>query len=78
MTAEQRQAEEIVNEARQRADEIVARAQEDARRVLAEAEDRRRIHESAIALMERRYQAIQGAITRVHHTLLADSVRGAA
>ncbi len=69
MTAAQREAEEIVSEARQRAEEIVCRAEEDARRLLAEAEHRLRIHQSATALIERRYQAIQAALARVHGTL---------
>jgi cell division septum initiation protein DivIVA len=74
----QTEAERILNQAHQRAEEIVARAQEDARQVLAQAEDRRRVCESATAVIERRYQAIQTAIARVHGTLLAETLRGAA
>lgn len=77
-TAQMMKAEHIVSQARQQADQIVARAEEDARRMVAEAENRLRMHETATALVERRYRAIQAAIVRVHHTLAAESMRGAA
>lgn len=82
-----RRAEEMMTSARRhaesQADAIVAEAEAEARQVLEDAEQRRLEQEAATADVERRYDEIQEAMSRLRATLVTDVVdirqaRGAA
>jgi hypothetical protein len=72
--AAQREAEELLDRSRRQAQEqaeaIVARAEQDSQRVRDEAEEHRLAQESATAVLEHRYAAVQTAISRLRETLV--------